>query len=295
MKIAILADATGEKALYLYDFFKEGNRVTVECLLTRISDSPLADTFRKDGIDVISITPDKSAEEIAEVIKQREVELIVLDDFPGEFPERLKEASELPLVAISSKEKGPLEIIEANKKILAAYSPKPEASEKQEDTKEKSEDSQSSGDFTDQEQEWAKALDIDLNAQAQESENQANKPTPPTPPQQTAPDQQTQYSQTYQQPQSQQPLQTNQQQGQQEREPMPPNYLAWSIVITILCCLLPGIVAIIYSASVSSKYYAGNIEGAKKASRNAQIWCIISVVLGIVWSTLYMPLSLFLG
>lgn len=76
---------------------------------------------------------------------------------------------------------------------------------------------------------------------------------------------------------------------------MPETYLVWSVIITILCCLIPGIIAIIYSASVSSKYYQGNLEGAKRASRMAQIWCIVSVVTGIIWATLYLPLALFVS
>lgn len=75
-------------------------------------------------------------------------------------------------------------------------------------------------------------------------------------------------------------------------EPMPPTYLVWSVVCTILCCFVPGIVAIIQSAKVSGKYYAGDIEGAKRASRNAEIWIIISFVLGVISNTLYVPLTL---
>ena len=73
---------------------------------------------------------------------------------------------------------------------------------------------------------------------------------------------------------------------------MPPTYLVWSVVMTILCCTVPGIVAIIYSASVSSKFYQGDMEGARRASRNAEIWIIISFVLGVITNTLYIPLSI---
>lgn len=75
-------------------------------------------------------------------------------------------------------------------------------------------------------------------------------------------------------------------------EPMPPTWLVWSVVCTILCCFIPGIVAIIQSARVSSKYYAGDVEGAKRASRNAEIWIIISFVLGVISNTLYLPLTI---
>ena len=76
-------------------------------------------------------------------------------------------------------------------------------------------------------------------------------------------------------------------------EPMPSTYLIWSILSTVFCCFIPGIVAIIFSSQVSSKYYGGDIEGARKASRTAQIWIIVSVVLGILAATLYVPFMIF--
>lgn len=75
-------------------------------------------------------------------------------------------------------------------------------------------------------------------------------------------------------------------------EPMPSTWLVWSVVCTILCCFVPGIVAIIQSSKVSSRYYAGDIEGAKKASRRAEVWIIISFVLGVISNTLYLPLTI---
>lgn len=75
-------------------------------------------------------------------------------------------------------------------------------------------------------------------------------------------------------------------------EPMPPTFLVWSIVTTILCCTVPGIVAIIYSAQVSSKFYQGDMEGARRSSRRAEIWIIVSFVLGVLSNTLYFPLMI---
>ncbi len=80
--------------------------------------------------------------------------------------------------------------------------------------------------------------------------------------------------------------------AQSVTEPMPPTYLVWSVIMTILCCTIPGIVAIIYSAKVSSKFYEGDVEGSRRASRNAEIWIIISFVLGVLSNTLYIPLAL---
>ena len=73
---------------------------------------------------------------------------------------------------------------------------------------------------------------------------------------------------------------------------MPPTYLVWSIVMTILCCTIPGIVAIIYSAQVSSKFYQGDIQGAQRASQRAEIWIIVSFVVGVLSNTLYLPLAI---
>ncbi|MCM1291393.1 MAG: CD225/dispanin family protein [Prevotella sp.] len=73
---------------------------------------------------------------------------------------------------------------------------------------------------------------------------------------------------------------------------MPRTYLVWAVVATLLCCLPAGIVAIIYASQVSNKYYSGDFEGAERASQKAQIWIIASIVLGVIFTVLYLPLSL---
>lgn len=75
-------------------------------------------------------------------------------------------------------------------------------------------------------------------------------------------------------------------------EPMPPTYLVWSVVCLVLCCFIPGIVAVVNSSKVSSCYYAGDLEGARKASERAQIWIIVSFVVGVIVNTLYLPLTI---
>ena len=55
-------------------------------------------------------------------------------------------------------------------------------------------------------------------------------------------------------------------------------YLWQSIVVTLLCCLPAGIVAIINATRVSSLQQIGDIQGAQDASEKAKKWCIISVV-----------------
>ena len=71
---------------------------------------------------------------------------------------------------------------------------------------------------------------------------------------------------------------------------MPPTYLVWAVVMTLLCCFVPGVVAIIFASQVSTRYYNGDFEGARRASDQAQIWIIVSFVLGVLLATLYAPL-----
>ena len=62
-----------------------------------------------------------------------------------------------------------------------------------------------------------------------------------------------------------------------------PGYLLpASIAATLLCYLPAGIVAIVYSAQARSKSQVGDYAGASHAARNARIWLIVAVVLGIV-------------
>ena len=62
----------------------------------------------------------------------------------------------------------------------------------------------------------------------------------------------------------------------------PPTYLGWSIASIICCCLLTGIVAVIYAAKVTPLYYMGRYEEARRASEKAEIWLIVSITVGIV-------------
>ncbi|KRG37755.1 hypothetical protein ARC20_16135 [Stenotrophomonas panacihumi] len=67
-----------------------------------------------------------------------------------------------------------------------------------------------------------------------------------------------------------------------------PNYLAWSIISTVLgfclCCpaLITGIVAIVFSSKVNSLLAQGDLDGARAASNNAKTWCWVTTALAIV-------------
>ena len=102
--------------------------------------------------------------------------------------------------------------------------------------------------------------------------------TPPPPPFSTRP--------TYSQP--------------QPTEPRPEDHLALSIVATVLtfflCFPLPiGVVGLIYSLNVNSKWKKGDYNTAKLYSRHAKTWSIVSIVLGLAVPVIYVLLYLLYG
>ena len=72
-----------------------------------------------------------------------------------------------------------------------------------------------------------------------------------------------------------------------EQPPVPPNYLVWCILVTIFCCNIGGIIALIFSARVSSRYIAGDYEGAAYASRQTRNWIIATACIGFVLMIAY--------
>ena len=293
MKIAVFASANGDKARHLHDFFKEGNRVSIEVIYTDNPYSPLIEEMRAEGIEVVVLTPDQDGSRMAESLRDRGVELLVEDDFQGRIPEEVKEAYGEAIVAPASPQSAPLDVITTIDRINAALRNVQEEKSKVQSPKDES-DGENGEPASDIDQEWAEVLEVEIDSPEKPAPERQEPPVYiEQSPQQPAPPP---YGWGARRPSPTPPPYGNPAPGavnQPHQEPMPDTYLVWSVIITILCCLIPGIIAIIYSASVSSKYFRGDIEGAKKASRNAQIWCIVSIVAGIIWSTLYVPLSLF--
>lgn len=71
--------------------------------------------------------------------------------------------------------------------------------------------------------------------------------------------------------------------------PCPPTNLVWSILATVLCCQVLGIIAIVFSAQVTSKYNTGDYTTAKKYSEWSAWLVIASIVLSILWSSFALP------
>ena len=75
-------------------------------------------------------------------------------------------------------------------------------------------------------------------------------------------------------------------QGLEIPRPVVRNYLVESIIVTMCCCWPLGIPAIVYAAQVNAKVGVGDTAGAQTASNNARRYCILSLVLGILWGVI---------
>jgi hypothetical protein len=71
----------------------------------------------------------------------------------------------------------------------------------------------------------------------------------------------------------------------------PKTWLVESILVTIFCCQILGIISIIYAAGVETKFYRGDISGAESASRTAKTLVIISASLGLFLIALFIILG----
>ena len=75
----------------------------------------------------------------------------------------------------------------------------------------------------------------------------------------------------------------------------PKNWLVESILVTLFCCLPFGIVGIINAANVNSKFDAGDLAGADKASAEAGKWTKIGFFVGLAGVVLYVLMVFVFG
>jgi predicted secreted protein len=115
--------------------------------------------------------------------------------------------------------------------------------------------------------------------------------TPPPPPQQPPYGQSAPYGQPA--PYGQAPAYGNA--YGQPMGPPPQNYLVWSILSTLFCCLPLGIASIVFAAQVNSKWSAGDVAGAHESSEKAKKFAIWSAVVGVVIVVLYVVAVVVIG
>jgi len=58
----------------------------------------------------------------------------------------------------------------------------------------------------------------------------------------------------------------------------PDNYLVWAILSTVLCCLPLGIVSIVFSSQVATKWAVGDYAGALESSNKAKQFATWSAI-----------------
>lgn len=73
----------------------------------------------------------------------------------------------------------------------------------------------------------------------------------------------------------------------QQPAAQPDNYLVWSILVTLFCCLPFGIVAIVKSSQVNGLWAQGRYAEAQASADAAKKWVIWSVVAGVVVAIIY--------
>jgi len=69
-----------------------------------------------------------------------------------------------------------------------------------------------------------------------------------------------------------------------------PNYLVPSI-ISLICCLPLGIVAVIFAARVNGQVQAGDTAGALDSSRKAKMFSYIGLILGLIWIAIWIVMT----
>lgn len=293
-KIAVLSSGEAGNAWMLYRFFEGGNRLSFDLLLSdNTLPRPLAQKVTEVTFPVETWTLDPSP--IVKILQESNIDMLVVDSFNLPIPAAILSMYPDKILTLTGDD------TTANARALVeqlerVHIPTPPPLP--------------SGMAAD------KAWDDTLNAHPSTQEPSAEV-TVETPPEEVtvvindnAPSTQygaTQhpqnpYTQGYQ-PNQQNPYQQGYQQGYQpqmqgadgHRPTRPNNYLVWCLICILLCCLIPGVVAMVYSMQVNPKYSMGDYRGAQRASELAQIWIIVSIVTGIVFNALYVPCVLLAG
>ncbi|GAB3205920.1 CD225/dispanin family protein [Marinactinospora thermotolerans] len=75
----------------------------------------------------------------------------------------------------------------------------------------------------------------------------------------------------------------------------PPNNWMWAAIVSLLCCTLFGIISLIFSLQVSSRWRIGDFQGAQEASDKAKLFGIIGLVGSALHVVFWICYILFFG
>ena len=75
----------------------------------------------------------------------------------------------------------------------------------------------------------------------------------------------------------------------------PNNYLVWTILSTLFCCLPFGIVSIVNSSKVDSAFNTGNYDEAERLSKEANKWANYGLWIGIAVYVIYIVFMIATG
>ncbi|KAM7093531.1 proline rich transmembrane protein 1B [Molossus nigricans] len=82
-----------------------------------------------------------------------------------------------------------------------------------------------------------------------------------------------------------------------EHRPLPKDYMMESVLVTLFCCLLTGLIAIVYSHETRAALSRGDLAQAEEASRKARSLVLFSLLFGVFVSTswvIYVLVALYL-
>lgn len=84
---------------------------------------------------------------------------------------------------------------------------------------------------------------------------------------------------------------------QVEHRPLPKDFMMESVLVTLFCCLLTGMIAIVYSHETRAALGRGDLAQAEEASRKARSLVLFSLLFGVFVSTswvIYVVVALYL-
>ncbi|XP_036712583.1 proline rich transmembrane protein 1B isoform X1 [Balaenoptera musculus] len=82
-----------------------------------------------------------------------------------------------------------------------------------------------------------------------------------------------------------------------EHRPLPKDYMMESVLVTLFCCLLTGLIAVVYSHETRAALGRGDLAQAEEASRKARSLVLFSLLFGVFVSTswvIYVVVALYL-